>query len=189
MSYIEIEDLDVLGYTNIPATIELADICESACAIADNFCMQSLGETTDEEFLDIKSNQCPYGSIFPSFLPVTQINTLQTFLGISNFLDIPKEECLIDNRAGFILISSCYSGKVKIDYNHGYKIIPADVKRAIISIAGNLISDYIRRTQFDLEGVSEITDDKQKVKFFNTVDDVDIPESAKKILLKYKRVR
>lgn len=188
-SYIEITDLQGLGYDTLPPDNQLTSICSMASSIADNFCLQSIGSQTTEEIVDVKYNPNGNNKLFPSYLPVIKINSISKYYDKINSYAIDKEYCDIDNRLGCILLGGTECGKIKINYDHGYETIPDDAKRAVISIAANLISDYKRRKQFNLEGVSEITDDKQKVKFFDSASEEDIPQSAKSILLRYRKIR
>ena len=189
MNYIDVTDLENLGYDVLPSAEQLTSICEMASGIADNFCLQPLGKTTTDETVKVRPSSSWHNKLFTSFLPVIQVNSIKVWQGKNNFTDVPVEDCTIDTRLGCILIPSIYCGDIKINYDHGYVAIPADAKRAVISIGANLISDFKRRKQFNLEGVSEITDDKQKVKFFNTADEEDIPTSASSILMRYRKIR
>lgn len=183
--YIERKDLTNLGYSEYPSDQILDDICLAASEIANNFCLQSLGRENNIETLTISRS----GKLFISFLPVLVVNSISLVNGTNIIKTLDSSEYLISNRGGYIELPYYCGYQAKIDYDHGYDPIPSDIKRALISIGANLISDIKRRAQVNFENVSEIVDNKQKIKFFNDAYSEDIPQSAKSILMKYKRVR
>ena len=189
-AYITKTDILTLGYKDLPDDDILEDICISASAIADNFCNQPLGNTTTEEFVDVVlSNSGISNKIFPSYLPIISVDYVKVYYGINQYEDILVTDYEIDNRSGCIDVVQSVYGKIKIGYKHGYATIPNNAKRAIILIASNLLSDFIKREQTGFEGLRVIEDNALKLQFFADIKNDIIPSSARRILLNYRRVR
>ena len=188
--YITRNDLIALGYSPMPDSDVQDDICLVASVIADNFCQQTLGISTDEESINVKlSKSDNYNKAFTSFLPVNKINSIKKYFSLNQYVTVDPQDYAINNKGGYVELTCDNYGRLAISYDHGYSTIPEQAKRAVILIAANLLSEWRKRGQTNYERIKSLTDNVMKMEFFDESANEVISPTAKKLLLKFKRVR
>lgn len=189
-SYITKSDLMLLGYSPMPENVVQDDICIAASALADNFCLQTLGRTATTEVVYVKKTASSgYNKIFPAFLPILSISSIKNYYTLKEFTDVSPENYDINNHDGCVDITPSNYGKMVITYDHGYDVIPDDAKRAVIIIASNLLSDWRKRGQTEYDNIKALDDNTLKMQFFDDTNNDNIGPSARRLLLNYRRVR
>ena len=189
-AYILPQDLMNLGYSPMPSLQISEFICESASRIADNFCLQSLGRVTNSEIIHVNRTKSGlYNKIFTDFLPIVSVNYIYNYYSLNNYNVVDPSNYVIDNKQGCVLINQQYSERMLINYASGYDVLPNDAWNAVLLIAASLLSDTRMRSQTDFEGVKSIQDNLMKMDFYSSNGEDTINPSAKKLLMKYKKVR
>lgn len=190
MDYITKTDLVGIGYdlTSVPDA-DLAAICKNASLVLDGYVGMSLAE---QEVTEKTSGICKDDKIlvFPKVTPVQTVDNIRVYYDLQNSLTIAGTSAFIDNDRCFIAIP--YSGTegesyfIEANYTGGYETIPEDVKQAAILIAAPMLSDWFMGKNPGFHDLQEVQDGLLK---FSRKKSPAIPETAKLLLAKYKRVR
>jgi hypothetical protein len=182
-------DLKNLGYTSYPPNDILTAMCTGITSIVENFCNQPIQKTLTTEFINVRFAITGYNKLFPSYLPIISVEDLKVYETLTTFVQVPQSSYVIDKRIGGLLVDNGYHGRLRISYYHGYETTPEQIKQAAILIGANLINDYLKREHTNLDDVIKIKDENQELQFSQDAISDNIPPSARKLLMNYRRIR
>ncbi|GEM_PF-5410534 len=188
-NFIVAADLKDLGYKDYPPDSVLTSMCDKVTAFINNFCNQPILKTLTTEFIDVRFSARDLNKLFPSYLPLISVESLKMCPSLQTTIDVPLTSYQIDNRLGCVLLDKGYYGRIRISYYSGYETVPNDIKQAAIIIASNLISDYIKRENINMDDVVKVKDENQELQFSQDIKSTDISSAARKLLLNYRKIR
>lgn len=171
-------------------TVAINNICQWASDLVDGECRQSIGLVEDEtEQLTVRVRDGRV-KVFPRYLPIAAMTSLQIFYSdLTSAGTIAGANFRIISREGYAVAVAIVSDgefEAELIYDHGFSVIPQDVKTATVLVAQLLLDKFYFAKIAEIAGAEQI---KQGQLSISRKDEVELPDYAKSILDKYRRVR
>lgn len=185
MPYITTTDIQNLGYDLTGVDVE--GICLRAVGMVDGEIGQSVEPTLTLEAVSVYRSGRML-AVIPNYLPVISIEYIRMYRGDLTTVDVTSGFMFTDG--GVILFPAVpvdLSLPAALKYQHGYSQVPADIKQAALIVADALLNAQKTTTMAGIGGVKSISDGGRSVSIGGAV--IELPQAAKDLLAKYRRVR